>query len=335
MPNNDNLNPLDFRQGAAFREPVPSDHPFYNRHAPGWGLLVSPDEMRYVVLFGNELTSSSSSQTITDTVLFYYEQNAIAMVEQVLDINILPRVVLTDDRLEFVTGEPIPRIGKNESGEFVFSDDVHSELQDFISSLESEEQEAQLIIRETGYPYRKQYSDQYLYTLLNQRPLQRCYRAVMVDPRLVTLFDIYQFRIEKKGYRSVVQFFPNNLGSTNFLPVYEQRIYQFRYPYPDFPNAIQIDYKVGYDKAAVVPYELRELVRKLAGIMLMADYGDGKTSALASSSANLNSISESFTTTLSATSAAFGARIKQWQDEVKEWMKVHAQKYSRAVVGAL
>lgn len=330
---NDNLNPLDYRQGAAFREPVPETHPFYNRHAPGWGLLVSPDEQRYVVLFGNELTSSSSSQTITDTVLFYYEQSAIAMVEHILDINLLPRVVLSQDRLEFVTGEPIPRIAKNDTGNWVFADDVHQEIRDFLESLETEEQEAQLIVRELGYPYRKRLADHYLYTNLNQRPLQRCYRAVMVDPRLYTLFDIYQFRMEKKGLRSVVQFFPNNLGSTNFLPVFEQRIYQFQYPYPDFPNAIQIDYKVGYDKASHVPYELRELVRKLAGIMLMADYGDGKTSALASSSANLNSISESFNTTLSATSAAFGARIKQWQDEIKEWLNKHAHKYSRVDIG--
>ena len=67
----------------------------------------------------------------------------------------------------------------------------------------------------------------------------------------------------------------------------------------------------------------------------MATYGDGKFAAVASRSVGLAGISESISTTMSATSAAFGARILQYQKEIKEWLAVNKQKYSRTSIGVL
>ena len=64
-------------------------------------------------------------------------------------------------------------------------------------------------------------------------------------------------------------------------------------------------------------------------------YGDGKLAAIASRSVNLNSVSESINTTLSATSATFGARIIQYQKEIKAWFAQNRAKYSRTPFGRL
>jgi hypothetical protein len=67
----------------------------------------------------------------------------------------------------------------------------------------------------------------------------------------------------------------------------------------------------------------------------MATYGDGKMSSIASRSVNLNSVSEAISTTMSATSAAFGARILQYQKEIKTWFATNRQKYSNTSIGVL
>jgi len=77
------------------------------------------------------------------------------------------------------------------------------------------------------------------------------------------------------------------------------------------------------------------VIRKLAAVTLMNIYGDGKFAAIASRSVNLNSVSESISTTMSATSAAFGARIIQYQKEIKEWFALNSTRYSRTMIGVL
>ena len=96
-----------------------------------------------------------------------------------------------------------------------------------------------------------------------------------------------------------------------------------------------IDYRTGYSNAETVPDELRSIIKKIAAVYLMATYGDGKLAAIASRSVNLNSVSESISTTLSATSATFGARILQYQKDIKAWFAQNRGKYSRTNIGVL
>jgi len=64
-------------------------------------------------------------------------------------------------------------------------------------------------------------------------------------------------------------------------------------------------------------------------------YGDGRSAAIASRSVSLNNVSESISTTMSATNAMFGARIIQYQKEIKEWFALNRSKYSRTFIGVL
>lgn len=296
---------MENRIGFSFNNPDLTSDYYYT----GWGKIVTPDELRYVVLFGTRLTSSDQSQTYTDEMLQYYIDNAIGLVERDLNIDIYPRVVRYEDPIDQTTGQRIPRDG--------ISGDVNQ-------------------VREPGYPYRAHLAEHFLLTKLRRRPLIEVLDAKLQDPMFTTAISLYAWRKEIKGLESMVQFFPNQvvaaMGANPYVFMAKASV---RYPFDNYPNAIMIDYKTGWENAKDVPKDLVEVIRLLAGVALLNDFGDGRTSALASQSTNLNSISESFNTTMSATNAMYGARIIQFRKQIEEWYKRNHRKYKRTVVGAL
>ncbi len=293
----------DQRKGFAFGNPQ-NESDYYH---PGWGLLITPDELRYLVTFGTKLVASDASQTFTDNNLQYYIDHAIGMVEADLHIDIYPRIVRHNAPIDNITGARQRRtdIPEEEPGRVI----------------------------EPGYPYNKELSYNYLYTKLRRRPLIEVLKAKLVDPIQNTLIDIYTWRHEQIGLEAVVQFFPNTATALTGLPFISSGHARIRYPFENYPEAILIDYKTGWSHSKEVPLDLREAIRKIAGIMLLADFGDGRSAAIGSQSASLNSISESFNTTMSATSAMYGARIQQWQKDLKTWYHNNAKRYQRAVFG--
>ena len=292
------------RIGFAFNNPDTSSYYYTD-----WGKIVTPDELRYVVLFGTRLTSTDQSQTFTDEILQYYVDNAIGLVERDLNIDIYPRTVRHEDEIDQTTGERKPRTD--------IAGDVNQ-------------------IREPGYPYRTQFAEHFLFTKLRRRPLQKVLKAVLIDPMYFTAINLYTWRKEITGLESAVQFFPNQVvAAMGASPYMFLKNVNVRYPYEHYPNALLIDYVTGWPTAKDVPKDIVEIVRLLAGVAVLNDFGDGRTSALASQSTSLNSISESFNTTMSATSAMYGARIIQFRKQIEEWYKRNHRKYKRTVVGAL
>jgi hypothetical protein len=143
------------------------------------------------------------------------------------------------------------------------------------------------------------------------------------------------FRIVKKDLVGVCYFRPNRTPGRSFGWDYIWQTYLLT-PYTrDLQDVFLIDYLTGYENCEDVPDDLRYIIKKIAAITLMATYGDGKFAAISSRSVNLNSVSESISTTLSATSATFGARILQYQKEIKTWLTTNRQKYSRTSIGCL
>lgn len=297
------------RIGFSFNNPdLTSDH-----YAPEWGLIVTPDELRYVILFGTRLTSSDQSQTYTDDMLQYYIDNAIGLIEADLQIDIYPRIVRHEDMIDKDTGNRIPR---------------------------SDIPEDEINVREPGYPYRSRLAKQYLYTALRRRPLQEVMTAKLYDPVMNQIIDMYKWRRERPGLQSVVQFIPNSIGAmagSAAFPMMAGGINGFmvKYPFDNYPNAIMIDYKTGWPNVKDVPKDLVEIIRMIAGIMLLNDFGDGRSAAIGSQSTSLNSISESFSTTMSATNAMYGARIIQFQKQIKDWWNRNSSRYRWTDFGVL
>lgn len=303
------------RTGFSFNNPDTDS----NYLAPSWGRLVTPDELRYDELFGNMLIAESDSQSITDDQLGDYERLAIAYLARELNIDILPVLIRYQNLID-------------ESGDEIVRTDIDDS--EYLESM-TRKQQSELYVREPGYPYRVIAAKRECFIKLRRRPVRQILNAAMIDPYFGnTVVNLMPYRFLKPGLSGTCFFRPRQQVArfTNF-----QHVWQYIFaPYSnDRQNIFLIDYTTGYENCQDVPDDLRNIVKKLAACTLMNIYGDGKLAAIASRSVNLNSVSESINTTLSATSATFGARIIQYQKEIKEWMSVNRAKYSRTMIGNL
>lgn len=304
------------RTGFSFNNPdIDSDY-----HAPKWGLLVTADELRYDELFGNALIAESDSQEITDDQLLDYARIAIRFLEVELNIDILPRRIRYQNLI-------------SEDGTQSTRSDIDDS--DFTSRM-TRKQLKELYIQEPGYPYRVTAARKEARIKLRRRPVRDILTAKFVDPYYGnTIIDLMPYRIVKKGFSGVCYFRPRQLTTRTNSYYYIWQNYLFSPYHKDIQSLYLIDYETGYENCQDVPDEFRNIVKKLSAVTLMNIYGDGKLAAIASRSVNLNSISESINTTLSATSSTFGARVMQYQKEIKEWFAQNRSKYSRTVFGRL
>lgn len=86
------------------------------------------------------------------------------------------------------------------------------------------------------------------------------------------------------------------------------------------PNVIRVQYTAGFAEGEV-PIEIRDLIGKYAAFGPLNIAGDLIVGAgIASKSVSIDGLSQSINTTSSATSAGYGARLIQYQKEIKEVM---------------
>jgi hypothetical protein len=304
------------RKGFAFDNPDITS----NYHAPRWGEIVTADELRYDEMFGNALTAETDSQVITDKQLLDYARVSIAYLERKLSIDILPRRIRYED-------------GIGEDGEEESRTDIDDST--YIANM-TDKQKEMLYIREQGYPYRVIAARKEFMIKLRRRPVRNILTANFVDPYYgSTIIDLKPYRIIKKGFSGICYFRPRLLTTRSNTFQYVWDRYVTGYIGKDLHRIFLIDYETGYDNCVKVPDELRNIIKKMATITLMNIYGDGRTAAIASRSVSLNNVSESISTTLSATNAMFGARIIQYQKEIKDFFDNNATKYSRILFGKL
>jgi hypothetical protein len=96
-----------------------------------------------------------------------------------------------------------------------------------------------------------------------------------------------------------------------------------------------VDYDAGYESAAALPSDLRECVGKMAAVSLLNIIGDGLMSGFSSSSLSMDGMNESFSSTQSATSAYFGARIKVYEDEIEGYINSAKGRFGYMQLGAI
>jgi hypothetical protein len=96
-----------------------------------------------------------------------------------------------------------------------------------------------------------------------------------------------------------------------------------------------IDYIAGFESSDDVPMDLRELVGKKAAVSLMNIIGRGLMAGFSSSSLSLDGASESFSSTQCATSAFYGADIKEYKDDIETYIAENKMKFGHIVMGAL
>lgn len=139
-------------------------------------------------------------------------------------------------------------------------------------------------------------------------------------------------RIDHK--KGVLHFYPKvtSDGTMRTYPSFLSYGYQRA---PDYNHAYRIDYTAGYADASKVPADLRDIIGKSATCRLLNIIGDGLIAGFASMSLGMDGLSESFSTTASATNAMYGARINQYIKEIETWLKANIRKFGSQVMGAI
>jgi hypothetical protein len=88
------------------------------------------------------------------------------------------------------------------------------------------------------------------------------------------------------------------------------------------PDMIRVQYVAGFEYGTL-PMAIRELIGKKAAFGPLNVAGDLLGGAgIASQSIGIDALSQSFNTTSSATNAGYGARLVQYQREIKEQLPV-------------
>lgn len=265
----------------------------------GWGNIITPDELRYVYAFGNEL-QAPNVQTITDETLQWYIDNAVSNTEKDFKISILKRLIkYRPQRNEIRTFS-----GLTEEIDYFWED---------------------------PYDFDAKMVQEYIYIKLRKRPVLSIQQVLWRDVaggEIINLTEWMRPNYEKGS----IQFFPVT-GSLTSLPLalgISPTFFSVMNARGYYPDSFFIDYTVGFN--SVREYrkkwnELTNVIGMLAAVALLNDYGDGRSPGLASSSVSLSGISESFATTQSATNALYGARILQFEKQLREFYKRNKERY--------
>lgn len=280
----------------------------------GWGSILTPDELRYVYAFGNDLVAPNG-QTMTDETLQWYIDLAVANVERDLNVTLIKKKF---------RHTPINIDGEFQSRDEELKDEGESDID---------------YIWEEPYDFHKKFFNEYILIKLRTRPIIEVHKVEFRDPTGNLIADIKSWR--KVNFKTgSLEFFPH-AGALMTLPQFTGSSYYnspVRYLHDTYPDAYYIDYDAGFKSARHLQAQWKEIftvVGKLSAINMLSDYGDGKTAAVASSSLGLEGVSESLSTTLSATSAAFGARILQFQKDLANFYKNNKYKFGGIQIGAL
>lgn len=192
---------------------------------------------------------------------------------------------------------------------------------------------------EEPYDFSRQEFQNFIFLKLRQRPLLKLWKVDFRDVAGGKVADITNW--VKPNYRKgSLQFFPNT-GALANLPLYAGASFPIANAYQaigNYPDSFFIDYDAGFESSLEFRAQWTELcgiIGMLAAINLLNDYGDGKAAAIASSSIGLSGVSESYSTTQSATNAMYGARIISYRNELKRFYKENRNKYAGLLIGAL
>lgn len=266
----------DLRYGYGFNNPKNNS----NRYAPAWGELVTADELRYIASYGNPLIAPNG-ETYTDDMLYWYIDQSISVIEADLNFHLIPQQYRSRPWKDPQTGKDQVRTDIPVGEEFQWED---------------------------PYDYKRDATNNYLYTKLRQKPILQVQMAHLRDVfgNLVIDLTLWQKPNHKMGS---LEFYPHGNALVS-MPMINVQQAEGRLPFifsRDYPDAIFIDYQAGYDHASRIPKDFRRLVFLFASCMLLNDYGDGKSPGLASASVSLAGVSESYSTTQSA---SIGAKEK-------------------------
>lgn len=289
----------EFTPYVKFGTPDAVGYSFKNYKAPEgkWGTVVTPDDCRYTFLWGTDFKATNGTY-FNDEQIQWFIDAATAEMERLLNINIVKKVYKSQLSTKGLT-----------------------------QGVDYDEEEAL-------YDYSKRKIQRYGMIQTKHRPILNVTRCELINRGENSNMDLLDSCIPDKK-QGVIKFLKRPYDYDNTRRSTQDAL--CRHGSEEFQPHLfyAVDYSAGYESSDFIPKDLQQIIGKVAAISLLNIIGDGLMSGFSSSSLSMDGISESFSSTQSATSAYFGARIKVYQDEVKEYVEKNKYKFGFLPIGCL
>lgn len=268
---------------------------FKNYSAPkgSWGTPVTPDDLRYTYLWGTDF-KATNGQYFTDEQTQYFIDAAITELERELNICIRKRVIKCEPEKRGLVRTTPTALGDYDE-------------------------------EEPPYKYRQEEIVSRGRITTRQRPVIKVTKCDLINASQNPFDLLPSVCVEKK--KGVINFMTRPYRMSDTYNNVSKVLYS--YGEQTLRNYLfyAVDYEAGYESSDDIPDDLRQIIGKVCAISLLNIIGDGLMSGFSSSSLSMDGISESFSSTQSATSAYFGARIAVYQKEVQEYIKDNKYKF--------
>lgn len=235
----------------------------------GWGSIMTPDELRRIWMFGNSKLTTMSGDQYTDEMLAGIIDQYVLAISEELQHDVYP--------IQWRHRPLNARLTRDIEDYARWSD-----LIDFKTTNN---------VNQTFY-------------VRIRKPILKLQKWELRDPftthLTIDLMDSAQINHFTGELRSTMTgMYPGYAGAlTTGLPL-AGRLFGMR-PGISVPNAFCIDHISGYDQASRVPKDLVNFINKVISVHILSRYGDGIVGGLASFSVSAGVISESVSTTMSA-----------------------------------
>lgn len=276
----------------------PVGYTFGNYKAPdgNWGEIVTPDDLHYTYLWGVDFRASNG-QPYTDEQIRFHINSAMREMERRLNITIKKkRVVCEPERRGLKKG------------------------------VDYDEEES-------FYSFRREKIQRQGFISTRKRPVIKVKRLDLLsrNEKIKSLLDCSTLD-KTKG---LIRFFNRPMRMSDSFRSVEQAVYPYGADQYGGNLFYAIDYEAGFATSDDVPADLRAVIAKLCAVEMLNIIGDGLISGFSSSSLSMDGVSESFSSTQSATSAYYGARIQVYEDNIREYINENKMKFGHVVMGAL
>jgi hypothetical protein len=275
----------------------PIGYTYGNYKAPegSWGEIITTDDMR-TFLWGVDFRASNGA-SFTDAQIQFFIDDALALVERELNITIKKtRCVCEPERRGLKKGEDYD-------------------------------------VTEGYYKFKRERVERTGMIHTRKRPIVSVSRCDLLS-RNEKIMPLLQSSIidHVKGR---IEFYNRPYRTSDTARAVETAIYPYGADTLERNLLYAIDYVAGFESSDDVPADLRQIIGKIAACSLLNIIGRGLMSGFSSSSLSMDGVSESFSSTQSATSAYYGADVKEYKDDIDKYLAENRLKFGHWVLGSL
>ena len=296
---NPSFSDYQYTEYIKYGSPDAVGYSFNNYKSPEgkWGSAVTPDDCRYTFLWGTDFKATNGTY-FTDEQIQWFIDAATAEVERQLNITIKKKVFKSQLSTKGLK-----------------------------KGVDYDEEEAL-------YDYSRRKIQRYGMIQTKHRPIIDVTRCELINRGASSNMNLLDSCFPDKK-RGVIKFLKRPYDYDNTRRSTQDAL--CRHGSEEFQPHLfyAIDYSAGYESSDDIPVDLRQIIAKVAAVSLLNVIGDGLMAGFSSSSLSMDGISESFSSTQSATSATFGARIKVYQDEIKDYIQQNKFRFGYYPIGCL